>query len=139
MSFSSFQLLTAEVWFSSYQLKDLLELGKEIGLTALVETHHERDMEKAFHAGAELLGINNRDLTTGKTDLDISRRLLKETRGMDHLLLVCESGIDSRAQIEEFEGLGMHAFLIGESLMKAHSISDKLQEFTGHGKTQPAG
>ena len=121
------------------QLRDLLELGKEIGLTALVETHHERDMEKAFHAGVELLGINNRDLTTGKTDLDISRRLLKETRGMDNLLLVCESGIDSRAQIEEFEGLGMHAFLIGESLMKAQNISDKLQEFTVHGKTQPAG
>jgi indole-3-glycerol phosphate synthase len=121
------------------QLKDLLELGKEIGLTALVETHDEKDMEKAFHAGAELLGINNRDLTTGKTDLEISRRLLKETRGMDHLLLVCESGIHSRAQIEEFEGLGMHAFLIGESLMKAPNISDKLQEFTRHGKNQPAG
>ena len=121
------------------QLKDLLELGKEIGLTALVETHHEQDMEKAFHAGAELLGINNRNLTTGKTDLEISRRLLKETRGMDNLLLVCESGIHSRAEIEEFEGLGVHAFLIGESLMKARNISDKLQEFTGHGKIQPAG
>ena len=121
------------------QLKDLLELGKEIGLTALVETHDEKDMEKAFHAGAELLGINNRDLTSGKTDLEISRRLLRETRGMNNLLLVCESGIHSRAQIEEFEGLGMHVFLIGESLMKAQNISDKLQEFTGHGKIQPAG
>ncbi len=121
------------------QLKDLLELGQAIGLTALVETHHEKDMEKAFYAGAELLGINNRDLSTGKTDLGISRRLLKETRGMDNLLLVCESGIHSRAEVEEFEGLGVHAFLIGESLMKARNISDKLQEFTGHGKIQPAG
>lgn len=121
------------------QLKDLLELGQEVGMTALVETHDEKDMEKAFHAGAELLGINNRDLTSGKTDLEISRRLLNETRGMDHLLLVCESGIHSRKQIEEFEGLGMHAFLIGESLMKAPRISDKLQEFTGHGTTQTAG
>lgn len=121
------------------QLKDLLELGREIGLTALVETHHEKDMEKAFYAGAELLGINNRDLTTGKTDLEISRRLIKETRGMNDLLLVCESGIHNRTQIEEFEKLGMHAFLIGESLMKAESIAEKLQEFTGYGKTQPAG
>jgi len=121
------------------QLKDLLELGRDIGLTALVETHNENDMEKAFHAGAELLGINNRDLTTGKTDLEISRRLIKETRSMDRLLLVCESGIFNRAQIEEFEKLGMHAFLIGESLMKAPSISDKLQELTGHGKIQPTG
>jgi indole-3-glycerol phosphate synthase len=121
------------------QLKDLLELGMEIGLTALVETHDERDMEKAFHAGAELLGINNRDLTTGKTDLEISKRLFKETRGVENLLLVCESGIHNRAQIEEFERLGMHAFLIGESLMKAPNISEKLQEFTGHGKIQPTG
>ena len=120
------------------QLKDLLELGKEIGLTALVETHDEKDMEKAFHAGAELLGINNRDLTTGKTNLKVSRHLLKETRGMDKLLLVCESGIDRRTQIVEFERLGMHAFLIGESLMKASNISDKLQEFTGHGKIESA-
>jgi len=120
-------------------LKDLLELGKEVGLTALVEAHHEKDMEKAFHAGAELLGINNRDLASGKTDLDISRRLLKETRGMENLIRVCESGIDSRSQIEEFEELGMHAFLIGESLMKAPNIAEKLQEFTGHGKTQAAG
>ena len=96
-------------------------------------------MEKAFHAGAELLGINNRDLTTGKTDLEISKRLFKETRGMENLLLVCESGIHTRAQIEEFEKLGMHAFLIGESLMKAPNISEKLQEFTGHGKIQPTG
>ena len=121
------------------QLKDLLALGREIGLTALVETHNEKDMEKAFHAEAELLGVNNRDLTTGKTDLEISRRLIKETRGMDHLLLVCESGIHSRVQIEEFEKLGMHAFLIGESLMKAPNTVEKLQEFTGYGKTQPAG
>ncbi len=121
------------------QLKDLLDLGREIGLTALVETHDEKDIEKAFHAEAELLGINNRDLTTGKTDLEVSRRLLKETSNMDHLMLVCESGIHDRTQIEEFERLGMHAFLVGESLMKAPNISDKLREFTGHGKTQPAG
>lgn len=121
------------------QLKDLLELGKELGLTALVETHHERDMEKAFHAGATLLGINNRDLTNGKTDLDISRRLLKLAQGVEGLCLVCESGIHSRTDIEEFEELGMHAFLIGEGLMKAPSIPEKLQELLGHGKTYVTG
>jgi len=121
------------------QLKDLLHLGEELGMTALVESHDEKDMEKAFYAGATLLGINNRDLTSGKTDLNIARRLLKETQGMNGLTLVCESGIRSREEIVEFEQLGMHAFLIGESLMKADNISDKLQELTGHGKTQPAG
>ena len=120
-------------------LQDLLDLGEELGMTALVESHDEKDMEKAFHAGATLLGINNRDLTSGKTDLNIARRLLKVTQGMNGLTLVCESGIRSREEIVEFEQLGMHAFLIGESLMKADNISDKLQELTGHGKPQPAG
>ncbi len=117
------------------QLKDLLQLGTELGLTALIETHHEQDMEKAFYAGAKLLGINNRDLTNGKTDLTISRRLLGMAQGMEDLCLVCESGIHNRSDIEEFEKLGMHAFLIGESLMKAPSIPEKLQELLGHGKT----
>ncbi len=121
------------------QLKDLLLLGAELGMTALVESHDEKDMEKAFYAGATLLGINNRDLTSGKTDLNIARRLLKMTRGMNDLTLVCESGIRSREEIVEFEQLGMHAFLIGETLMKADNVSDKFQELTGHGKTQPAG
>lgn len=121
------------------QLKDLLYLGEELGMTALVESHDEKDMEKAFYAEATLLGINNRDLTSGKTDLNIARRLLKMTQGMTDLTLVCESGIQSREEIVEFEQLGMHAFLIGETLMKANNVPDKLQELTGHGKTQPAG
>jgi len=85
------------------------------------------------------LGINNRDLTNGKTDLDISRRLLGLTQGMDGLCLVCESGIHTREDIEGFEKLGMHAFLIGESLMKAPSIPEKLQELLGYGKTSVSG
>ncbi|WP_282011091.1 indole-3-glycerol phosphate synthase TrpC [Nitrospina watsonii] len=121
------------------QLKDLLELGKELGFTALVETHNEKDLEKALYADAKLLGINNRDLTTGKTDLAVSRRLLNQLKGLGGLCLVCESGIHERADIEEFEGLGMHAFLIGESLMKAGSISEKLQELRGHDKTSVSG
>ena len=73
------------------QLKDLLELGKEVGLTALVETHDEKDMEKAFHAGAELLGINNRDLKSMTTDLAHTLRLLSMVEMPE--ILVSESGI----------------------------------------------
>jgi indole-3-glycerol phosphate synthase len=108
-------------------------------MAALVESHSEWDMEKAIEAGASLLGINNRDLHTGKTDLDIARRLVKMGIQVPGAILVCESGIDSRSQIEEFEALGIHAFLIGGSLMKSDNISDKLREFLGHGKTEAAG
>lgn len=121
------------------QLKDLMALGRELGFIALVETHNEKDLEKALYADAKLLGINNRDLTTGKTDLAVSRRLLGQLKGLGGLCLVCESGIYERAHIEEFESLGMHAFLIGESLMKADCIPEKLQELRGHDKTSVSG
>ena len=123
--------LLIATWLDKNHLEDLLELGKEIGMTALVETHCERDMEKAFSVGAFLIGINNRDLKTGKTDLDISRRLLKMAKMVPDNLLVCESGIHSAIEIAEMETLGAHAFLIGESLMKADNIPEKLAELTG--------
>ena len=118
---------------------DLMALGNELGMATLVESHSEWEMEKAIEAGASLLGINNRDLKTGKTDLDIARRLVNMGKQVPDATLVCESGIDSRQQIEEFETIGIHAFLIGGSLMKSDNITEKLQEFLGHGQTKAAG
>ncbi len=115
-------------------LTDLLALGEELGLPALVETHNEKDLEKAFVAGASILGINNRDLTSGETDLNISRRLIPIALQEPDNLLVCESGIRSRNEIQEFEELGANSFLIGESLMTAENIGDKLKEFIGDRK-----
>jgi len=127
---ADFFLLIA-TWLDKNHLQDLLELGKELGMPALVETHCERDMEKAFTAGSHLLGINNRDLKTGKTDLGISRRLLKMATAVPETLLVCESGIHTFQEIRELQKLGAHSFLIGESLMKADNIADKLSELVG--------
>ena len=130
---ADFFLLIA-TWLDRNHLADLLALGNELGLPALVETHNEKDMEKAFDAGASILGINNRDLTSGKTDLKIARRLIPMALQVPDNLLVCESGIHSRKEIEEFEELGAHSFLVGESLMTAKNIGDKLREFTGDRK-----
>lgn len=128
LAFGADLFLLIATWLDKNQLADLLCLGKEIGLTALVETHHEADLEKAISAGATLLGINNRDLSTGKTDLSIARRLLKPALMNTENIVVCESGIHSRNEIDEFEKLGAHAFLIGESLVKADDIATKLRE-----------
>jgi len=133
-AFGADLFLLIATWLDKNQLADLLALGKELGLSALVETHNENDMEKAFEAGASILGINNRDLTSGKTDLNIARRLIPIALQVPENLLVCESGIQFRSEIEEFENLGAHAFLIGESLMIAENIGDKLREFTGDRK-----
>ena len=130
---ADFFLLIA-TWLDKNHLADLLLLGDELGLPALVETHNEKDMEKAVEAGASILGINNRDLTTGKTDLDISRRLVPMALQVAGSLIICESGIHSREEIEEFEGLGAHSFLVGESLMTAENIGGKLKEFIGDRK-----
>ncbi|MBC8287195.1 MAG: indole-3-glycerol phosphate synthase TrpC [Nitrospinae bacterium] len=127
--------LLIATWLEQSQLTDLLSLGKELGLPALVETHNEYDMEKAFESKASLIGINNRDLTNGKTDLNISRRLIPMALQEPGSTLVCESGISGREEIEEFEGIGVHAFLIGESLMTVKNIPEKLKELLGNGKT----
>ncbi len=125
--------LLIATWLDQSLMTDLLCQGKELGMPALIETHNEWDMEKAFAANAELIGINNRDLTNGKTDLGITRRLAPMALQEKGKVLVCESGIHGREEIEEFEGLGVHAFLIGESLMTAEDIPGKLKELLGHG------
>lgn len=134
-AFGADLFLLIATWLEQSQLTDLLSLGKELGLPALVETHNEYDMEKAFEAKASLIGINNRDLTDGKTNLDISRRLIPMALQESGNTLVCESGIHGREEIEEFEKIGAHAFLIGESLMKAENIPEKLTELLGNGES----
>ncbi len=138
-AFGADGFLLIATWLDKNHLADLLALGQELGLPALVETHNEKDMEKAFAANGRILGINNRDLTSGKTDLGIARRLIPMALQIPGNTLVCESGIHSRKEIEEFEERGAHSFLIGESLMTAENIGEKLKEFTGDRKTSAAG
>ena len=131
-AFGADLFLLIATWLDQNQLTDLLLLGKELGLPALVETHNEWDMEKAFKAKANLIGINNRDLTNGNTDLNIARRLIPMALQEPGNTLVCESGIHGREEIEEFEELGAQAFLIGESLMISENIPEKLKELLGN-------
>ena len=123
--------LLIATWLDQNLMSDLLSLGQELRMPALIETHNEWDMEKAFAVNAKLIGINNRDLTNGKTDLNISRRLVPMALQEKGKVLVCESGIHSRNEIEEFEALGVDAFLIGESLMTSQNIPEKLKELLG--------
>ena len=94
----------------------------------------EYDIEKAFEAKADLIGINNRDLSNGNTDLGISRRLIPLALQEPDKMLVCESGIKGREEIDEFEKIGAHAFLIGETLMKSNDIPKKLTELVNNGE-----
>jgi indole-3-glycerol phosphate synthase len=111
------------------ELQDFIGLSSELGLAALVEVHDEADVEKAVSSGARIVGINNRDLATFHTDLDVSIRLAR--RIPKGILVVSESGISSRGDIETLMGAGIHAVLVGESLMKEKDIGKKLRELRG--------
>lgn len=113
-------------------LRELLQFGEELGLPAIVEVHDEEDLKKTFAVNAKIIGINNRDLKTGSTDLKISHSLLKNDFS-DEQIIVSESGIKGHNEIQELAGLGSHSFLIGETLMLADNIPEKLHELRGIG------
>ena len=107
-------------------MRDLRAQATELKMDSLVEVHTERELTAALDAGAELIGINNRDLTTFEVSLATTERLAPLVPAGKPA--VCESGIDSLEQIRRVEKLGIHAFLIGESLMRAPAPGKKLAE-----------
>ena len=114
---------------SADMLRDLLDLCREVQLDALVEVHSEEEMEEATRAGARLIGINNRDLTSFKTDLQTSMRLARGIR--DGQVAVAESGIRERSQVESLLAAGIWNFLIGESLVRAPDPEEFLGTLLG--------
>jgi len=114
---------------SRSQIEEFLSLGKELGMRALVEVHSEDDLEKVLQTSAKIIGINNRDLKTFKTDIRTTFTLVKLIPAGK--LVVSESGIYNRAQIEQLEDAGVHAFLIGEALMREKNPGEKLRELRG--------
>jgi len=110
-------------------LKACLDLTRELQLDALVEVHSEAELDEATRAGAQLIGINNRDLTTFKTDIQTSINLVRRLKRDQ--VAVAESGIHERAQIEKLLDAGIWNFLIGESLVRASDPVQLLHEFLG--------
>ncbi|MBN2093445.1 indole-3-glycerol phosphate synthase TrpC [candidate division KSB1 bacterium] len=118
---------------SEKELKNLQKLAKELNLNILVEVHDEKEIPKAINSGAEMIGINNRNLKTFKVDLDTTFRLLPLIPA--DLLVVSESGIQTREQIRTLEQAGVKAALIGESLMRAADKKALLQHLSGREKS----
>ncbi len=123
------------------QLKQFLALATEAGLAALVEVHDDTELDRALSAGAELIGVNNRDLKTFKVDLATTERLAARLHAFSrtthhapgHLppLLVAESGIHTRADVERVARCGARAVLVGESLMRHPDLAAKTRELLG--------
>jgi len=99
------------------------------GMQALVEVHDEVEVERALGVDAAIIGINNRDLTTMRTVKATTARLRPLIP--DGHVTVSESGIDSRADIDALERLGVNAALVGESLLRAPDLDAKVRELSG--------
>lgn len=111
------------------QFKELHALAEELGMAALVEVHDEADLRKALAVRPRFVGVNNRDLRTFRVDVETTVRLLPAIPSA--CVVVAESGIEDRAQIERLEAAGVDAFLIGESLMRERDIGAKLRALRG--------
>ncbi len=110
-------------------LRDLLRQAEELHLAALVEVHGEVEMKRAADVGASLVGINNRDLRTFEVDLAVTERLAPlAPRGA---LLVGESGIFSRDDVLRLGRAGIHAVLVGESLISSEDRARAVRELCG--------
>ena len=106
-------------------LREYRELAASLGLAALVEVHDLGEMEAALSSGAEIIGINNRDLRTFVTDIGTSRMLAPLVP--PERIAVAESGIRSRQEIDTLLRAGVRAFLIGETLVGAPDIGAALR------------
>ena len=113
------------------QLVDFHAMAHDLALDVLIETHHERELDTVLEwiPDARMIGINNRDLTTFTTDLTVTKRLA--SRIPSGKLIVSESGIHTRSHVEQLLELGIHAMLIGESLIKAEDPQAKIRELCG--------
>jgi len=128
---------------SDEQLKKFHSLAAEAGLAALVEVHDEVELERALKIGASLIGVNNRNLKNFKVDLATTEKLaakLNSSAGVPPApnrrdacatLLVAESGIHSRADVERLKKCGANAILVGESLMRGGDILTKVRGLIG--------
>ena len=117
------------------QLDRFQSLATEAGLAALVEVHDDTELERAMKIGANLIGVNNRDLKTFKVDLattgKLAAKLFSSPVTRHSSLLVAESGIQTRADVQRLKQCGANAILVGESLMRGGDIPKKVRELIG--------
>jgi len=108
------------------ELRALLQLSHKLGMCCLVEVHNEAEVEIALKSNARIIGINNRDLSTFKVDLAATEWLMPLIPA--DRIVVSESGIKSRDDVERLEELGVNAVLIGEALMSAPDVAARIKE-----------
>lgn len=121
-------LLIARI-LTTEQLKAFLDICRTFGMAALTEIHDRDDLEKALEAGAEIIGINNRDLDTFEISLNMTLELAP--RIPEGHVKVSESGINCGEDVLPLKQVGVQAILVGSSLMQSQDIREKARELVG--------
>jgi len=106
-----------------------VDVAHELGLECLVEVHNEADVDYALGSRAKIIGINNRDLSTLKVDLNTTEKLAPKIS--KSRLIVAESGVSSRKDVERMKKAGAKAVLVGTSIMKSNNLRKKIMELSG--------
>ena len=119
-------ILLIAACLEKHQMEDFLGMAEGLGLDVLVESHTLKELDKSLVAGAKIVGINNRDLTSFTVSLQTTFDLLKDVP--DDRIVVSESGIKSREDVVKLEKAGVDAILVGESLMREKDIGKKVKE-----------
>ena len=139
--FDPYQVSEARAWgadaillittmLSPRDLEELQDLARHYWMQCLVEVHTRKELETALEAKAEIIGINNRDLRTFRTDLSVTSELARlVTKGK---IIVSESGISAREDMLNLRRMGVHAALVGEALVTAQDVGAKVRELTGN-------
>ncbi len=110
-------------------LADMMHHVREFQMDALVEVHDECELDIALELGADLIGINNRNLKTFEVDLETSFRL--KSRIESSSIVVAESGIRSYGEVQRLAAAGINAILVGESLVRSNDVAGKMKELLG--------
>jgi len=111
------------------QLRELLGIAQSLWVQALVEVHSQAELEVALEAGAEVIGINHRDLQTFQMDMGLAGRLRPLIP--QGTIVVAESGIHSREDVAQLKKAGVNAVLVGEALVTAPDVAAKVRELAG--------
>ncbi|HIP29435.1 MAG TPA: indole-3-glycerol phosphate synthase TrpC [Sulfurospirillum arcachonense] len=122
---ADFILLIAKA-LSKKELKSLLEYTWRLGMEALVEIHDKEDLTKAIFAGANIIGVNHRNLDTFEMDMNLTEKLMPLIP--NGKIIVAESGLNDKETIKHLSSVGADAFLIGEYFMRKENISESLKE-----------
>jgi len=126
LAFGADYILLIAKALSQKELKELLQYAHHVGLEVLVEIHDKADLIKAIFAGANIIGINHRNLETFEMDMSLCEKLIPLIP--NGKIIVAESGIDNHERVQELSKIGVDAFLIGEHFMRQEDLTQAVRD-----------